>query len=692
MPYTSGTTGQPKGCMHTHRTVMHTTVASMKWFALQPEMTLLGVAPMFHVTGMQGGMNGPLYTGNTLVLLPRWDREAAAHCVERYHVASFTAIPTMIQDFFLNPNIDKYDLTSIRRLSGGGAAMPAAVAQRLASVGITYVEGYGLTETMAATHINPSDRPKQQCLGIPIFGVDSRIIDPATLRELPPGEVGEIIIHGPQVFLGYWNKSQDTAQVFMEIDGKRFFRSGDLGRVDEDGYFFMVDRLKRMINASGYKVWPTELESTLYHHPAVREACIIGTKDAHRGETVKAVIVLRDEWRGKIEAQAIVDWCREHMAAYKVPACHRIRRCTAKIGFGENHVARIARARKRFIPADHGRSVMKALLSHRTGGPDTLVLEDVPEPVPGRGEVRIRVRAVGVNFPDLLMIQDLYQIKPPRPFSPGGELSGVIEALGEGVTSLKLGERVLACPVRSAMAQKAVAAAANCWRIPDVMPFDEAAALMLTYGTSQHALKDRAQLRAGETLLVLGAAGGVGLAAVELGKAMGARVIAAASSAEKLALAREHGADDGVQYPVGALDKATAKTLSETFKTACGAQGAHVIYDGIGGDYTEAALRAIAWQGRHLVVGFTAGIPKLPLNLALLKSCQIVGVFWGEFTKRFPEVHAANVAALMQLYLDGKIKPAVTQRYPLARGGAAIAQLGARTARGKIIVTVFDEA
>jgi fatty-acyl-CoA synthase len=319
MPYTSGTTGQPKGCMHTHRTVMHTTVASMQWFALQPEMTLLAVAPMFHVTGMQGGMNGPLFIGNTLVLLPRWDRDVAAQCVQRYKIASWTAIPTMIQDFFLNPNIDKYDLSSIRRLSGGGAAMPAAVAQRLANVGITYVEGYGLTETIAATHINPGDHPKQQCLGIPIFDVDSRIVDPATLRELPPGEVGEIIMHGPQVFLGYWNKPDDTALVFIELDGKKFFRSGDLGRMDEDGYFFIVDRLKRMINASGFKVWPTEIESLMYQHPAVQEACIIGAKDAHRGETVKAVIVLRSEWRGKIEAQAIIDWCRENMAAYKVP-------------------------------------------------------------------------------------------------------------------------------------------------------------------------------------------------------------------------------------------------------------------------------------------------------------------------------------------------------------------------------------
>jgi len=335
MPYTSGTTGQPKGCMHTHRTVMHTAVAGAQWFALQPEMTLLAVAPMFHVTGMQGGMNGPLFVGNTMVLLPRWDREVAAQCVERYKVASWTAIPTMIQDFFLNPNIDKYDLSSIQRLSGGGAAMPAAVAQRLANVGITYVEGYGLTETIGATHINPAYHSKQQCLGIPIHDVDSRIIDPATLQELPPGEVGEIIMHGPQVFLGYWKKPEDTAQVFMELDGKQFFRSGDLGKMDEEGYFFIVDRLKRMINASGYKVWPTEIESLMYQHPAVQEACVIGTKDAHRGETVKAVIVLRADWRGKIEAQPIIDWCRENMAAYKVPRIIEFTDALPKSGAGK---------------------------------------------------------------------------------------------------------------------------------------------------------------------------------------------------------------------------------------------------------------------------------------------------------------------------------------------------------------------
>jgi NADPH:quinone reductase len=331
---------------------------------------------------------------------------------------------------------------------------------------------------------------------------------------------------------------------------------------------------------------------------------------------------------------------------------------------------------------------MKALLSRKPGGPESLVMEEIPEPVPGPGQVRVDVRAVGVNFPDLLIIQDLYQFKPPRPFAPGAELSGVIELLGPGVSKLRAGDRVLMSCTSGAMAEKAIGAADNCFKIPDSMAFEEAAALLMTYGTSQHALKDRARLRPGETLLVLGAGGGVGLAAVELGKIMGARVIAAASSEEKLSLAKEHGADEGVQYPTGALDKAAAKALSDRFKSVCGSDGAHVIYDAIGGDYTEAALRAIAWEGRHLVVGFPAGIPKLPLNLPLLKSCQVVGVFWGEFTRRFPDIHSANVAALMKLYEDGKIKPAVTERYPLSRGGEAIARLGARAARGKIVVTI----
>ncbi len=331
-------------------------------------------------------------------------------------------------------------------------------------------------------------------------------------------------------------------------------------------------------------------------------------------------------------------------------------------------------------------------MSHAAGGPETLRLEDVPVPGVGPGEVRIAVRACGVNFPDLLMIRDLYQYKPPRPFAPGSEVAGIVDAVGEGVDKVRQGERVLLCPARSGMAEQAVGLGIHCWRIPDSMPFDEAAALLMTYGTSHHALKDRAGLRPGETLLVLGAGGGVGLAAVELGKAMGARVVAAASSEEKLALARERGADECVQYARGSLDKAGARDLTERFKAACGPEGAQVIYDGVGGEYTEPALRAIGWEGRYLVVGFTAGIPRLPLNLTLLKGCQVIGVFWGEFARRAPRAHRANVEALLALYLEGRVKPAVTARFPLAQGAEAIARLEARDARGKMVVTMGAEA
>jgi NADPH2:quinone reductase len=329
---------------------------------------------------------------------------------------------------------------------------------------------------------------------------------------------------------------------------------------------------------------------------------------------------------------------------------------------------------------------MKAMLSRRVGGPETLELDELPDPQPGRGEVRLAVKACGVNYPDLLIIEDRYQFKPPRPFAPGGEVAGVIEAVGPGVTGLKPGDRVIGSVIAGGMAEKLVLAAGQCIAMPASMPFDEASALVLTYGTSIYALKDRAKLKAGETLLVLGAAGGVGVSAVELGKAYGARVIAAASSEDKLAFAKDHGADGGVVYPPGPFDKTAAKVLADIFKSACGENGADVIYDPVGGDYSEAALRAIAWEGRFLVIGFPAGIAKLPLNLTLLKSCQVVGVFWGAFSQRYPEANAANIAELMQFYARGAIKPVVSERYPLARAGEAIARLGARKAMGKIVV------
>jgi fatty-acyl-CoA synthase len=268
---------------------------------------------------MQSSMNIPLYNGNTVVLLPRWDRRVAAHCIERYKVTSWTCIPTMMVDFLADPEIERFDLSSIARISGGGAAMPAAVAQKLLDMGLTYVEGYGLSETIAATHINPPARARKQCLGIPIMDVDSRVVDPETLAELPPNEIGEIVTHGPQLFKGYWQDPQADRDCFVQIDGKRFFRTGDLARCDEDGYFYMVDRLKRMINASGYKVWPAEVESLMYQHPAVQEACVIAARDAHRGETVKAVVVLREAYRGRVAEAELLDWCRHNMATYKAP-------------------------------------------------------------------------------------------------------------------------------------------------------------------------------------------------------------------------------------------------------------------------------------------------------------------------------------------------------------------------------------
>ncbi len=319
LPYTSGTTGLPKGCMHTHSTLMPNAVGG-QWSHAGPESVSLGVVPMFHITGMMYSVLGNVYVGSTCVIMPRWDRELAGRLISHCHVTHWTCIPTMVIDLFASPNYRSFDLSSLRNLSGGGAAMPQAVAQRVQDeFGLTFAEGYGLTETAAPSHANPPERAKLQCLGIPIFGVDSRIIDPTTLRELPVGEAGEIVTHGPMVFKGYWRHEEATAAAFIEIEGKRFFRTGDLGRMDEEGYFFITDRLKRMINASGFKVWPAEVEALLYHHPAVQEACIIGTRDAYRGETVKAFVVLRAQAQGKTTPQDIIDWSREQMAAYKVP-------------------------------------------------------------------------------------------------------------------------------------------------------------------------------------------------------------------------------------------------------------------------------------------------------------------------------------------------------------------------------------
>jgi len=336
LPYTSGTTGLPKGCMHTHRSLMANSVGGGQWSHASPETVSLAVVPMFHITGMMYGVVGNVYVGSTSVLLPRWDRELAGRLISKYKVTHWTCIPTMIIDLFGSPNYKSFDLTSLSYLSGGGAAMPQAVAQRLLDeFGLTFAEGYGLTETAAPTHANPPERAKLQCLGIPIFGVDSRVIDPLTLQELAPGEVGEIISRGPMLFKGYWGHPEATKDAFIEFDGHTFFRTGDLGRMDEEGYFFMTDRLKRMINASGYKIWPAEVEMLLYKHPAVQEACIIAARDAYRGETVKAVVVLRAEAKGKTTAEDITAWARENMAAYKVPKLVQFVDALPKSGSGK---------------------------------------------------------------------------------------------------------------------------------------------------------------------------------------------------------------------------------------------------------------------------------------------------------------------------------------------------------------------
>jgi fatty-acyl-CoA synthase len=336
LPYTSGTTGLPKGCMHTHGTIMHNALASGLWGTGTPENVTLCVVPMFHITGMVSLMHTNIFLGSCLVIMPRWDRDVAGHLISKWKVTHWTNIPTMVIDLLGSPHLDQYDLTSLVYIGGGGAAMPEAVAQRLLDqFGLRYVEGYGLTETAAPSHTNPPDAPKKQCLGIPFIGVDSRIVDPETLAELPVGEAGEIVTSGPQVFKGYWKRPDATASSFFERDGKSFFRTGDMGRVDEDGYFFMTDRLKRMINASGFKVWPAEVEVLMFRHPAIQEACIISTRDSYRGESVKAVVVLRQDHKGQVSEQDIIDWCRDNMAVYKIPRVVSFADALPKSGSGK---------------------------------------------------------------------------------------------------------------------------------------------------------------------------------------------------------------------------------------------------------------------------------------------------------------------------------------------------------------------
>lgn len=340
LPYTSGTTGAPKACMHTHRTVMSSVAGARLWRHMHAESIYLASAPFFHLLGLQGSINGAVYAGSTVVILPRWQRETAAELIERYRVSIWGGTPPMMVEFFAQPGIEQRDLSSLVMVAGGGAAMPEGTARLMRErYGLEYAEGYGLTESAAFLLANPLHRLKPGCLGVRTFGVDARIIDPDTLAALPQGETGEIVAHGAQIMLGYWNHPEANEESFLVIDGKRFFRTGDLAYVDEDGYFVMRDRLKRMINAAGYKVWPAEVEAMLHGHPAIQEACVIASRDTHRGETVKAVVVLKPTMRDTREVD-ILSWCREKMAVYKVPRIveiveHLPRSATGKIAWRE---------------------------------------------------------------------------------------------------------------------------------------------------------------------------------------------------------------------------------------------------------------------------------------------------------------------------------------------------------------------
>src|SRR5882724_4477480 len=325
--------------------------------------------------------------------------------------------------------------------------------------------------------------------------------------------------------------------------------------------------------------------------------------------------------------------------------------------------------------------LMKAVLCKQFGPPESLVVEELPSPKPGAGEVVVSVKAASVNFPDVLIMQNKYQVKPPLPFSPGSEAAGLVKAVGDGVTHVRPGDRVMAIIGYGAFAEEVKVESRRVLPLPAGMDFESAAAFGLTYATSEHALVDRGALKAGETLLVLGAAGGVGIAAIEIGKALGARVIACASSDDKLAVCREHGADETINY--------ATEDLRERIKHVTGGKGVDVVYDPVGGPYTEPALRSIAWRGRLLVVGFAAGeIPKIPLNLTLLKGCSIVGVFWGDWARREPQHFAEAMARLGRWYADGKLEPHISATFPLERAADALTLMASRKVTGKVVLTV----
>lgn len=331
---------------------------------------------------------------------------------------------------------------------------------------------------------------------------------------------------------------------------------------------------------------------------------------------------------------------------------------------------------------------MRALISRKVGGPDTLEIGELPDPLPAPGQLLVRVAACALNFPDALIIEDRYQHRAERPFAPGSEFSGIVVAAGEGVTGWQPGDRVAGTALSGGLAERAVLDVTHAFHVPEGVDLVEASAMIFTYGTTMHALLDRARLRPGETLLVLGAAGGIGVSAIELGKLFGARVIAAVSSEEKSAFVREVGADDALVYPRGPLDRALSRALADAFKRVCGAGGADVIYDPVGGDYAEPALRAVAWEGRYLVTGFPAGIPKLPLNLVLLKSCDVRGVAWGAWAMREPEANRAHIERLFGFLAEGGIRPRITATFPLQQAAEAIAALAGRGAMGKLVVKI----
>ena len=319
MPYTSGSTGRPKGCMHTHATILHNVAGACAWKHIDENTVALATAPFFHVTGLVHSFLSAVYAGGTMVIQRRWDPLAAAQLVERHRCTHWDNVPTMVVDLLSHPKALAHDVTSLKWIFGGGAAMPEAIAQKLYDLcGVRYIEGYGMTETISQTHINPPQNPKKQCLGIPTFDTESHVVDPATRKILGPGEQGEIVVRGPQLLTGYWKNEKAFAESWCEVGGRKFFRTGDLGRTDEDGYFYISDRLKRMINAAGMKVWPAEVEAAMYKHPAIKECCIIASPDERKGEAVKAVVVLKEDFSG-VTGEQILSWSKTQMATYKAP-------------------------------------------------------------------------------------------------------------------------------------------------------------------------------------------------------------------------------------------------------------------------------------------------------------------------------------------------------------------------------------